>query len=874
MKKNVKKELLFTLAISLVITGVFLVVQPSFANWAARVLTGLVSAVISGLGVVVGLVIEVLIRVAQYNEFTGARAIEKGWIVVRDLANMFFILVFLIIAFATILRIESYNYKKHLPKLMLMAVFINFSKTIAGLIIDFGQVAMLTFVNGFKDIGAGNLIHMLGLTEILQLQENADISDWSILAAYILAFLYMIVALVTIIAILAVLVMRIVMIWIYVVLSPLAFLLAAFPGGKKYSSMWWSNFSKEVIVGPVLAFFIWLSFATVSITSGGGDIIKMDDITDDMTREQIEQIEASNNQVSKAATSDVFIKFIISIGMLVGGLVVSKQIGATAGSATGSALNSLNSGKKKVLGAGRFALRRTGSQLKTWGGDLVDQASDKAGMDFNLARGYKRYKTELKDRRQKKQFGIYSKTLETASKGGAKGNLAMMLTGNKAWDHFKERRLFKGMKSQGELYRGSEELKKKNKEIAHTREERGKYLSAEEKKKIQDEQSKITTRNKDIDQEIVKKEKELNSGDKSDSEKKKIEGELESLREEKSANDSQKNVLQGKLDNSIDSDPKAKEIDAKLQKLEQEKQKIDDNLKKIRTEHGSGFDLTNARIAASAGLEGEAAQKISNVQNDGDLVNIIKEAIDRKDHAMIQTAYKKLAKTGNFNELNKAFNLGTDHKGMLKLAKDKFQGEAGMTEQDSLGLLGEVGDIAKSINHFSGFGHVTMENGRWRETSSEEQETAVHIEQSKVQVQEAVRKIAHLGAGAYKTGEDGNSPHTMDNYSLSKAIIATFASKDPQYAKQLADTGNTNLINTLSANNNIEILRQNGAVEVAKVLEDIKESRKGVAKDNNVSDMIQAINLGDSSNNNKTNNQNTQNKQTNKGDQGDQGNKS
>jgi hypothetical protein len=841
MKKSVKKELLLTLAVSLVITGVFLVIQPTFASWGAKVLTGLIGAIISGLGVVLGLVIEVLVRVAQYNDFINARAIEKGWIVVRDLANMFFILVFLIIAFATILRVESYNYKKHLPKLLLMAVFINFSKTIAGLIIDFGQVAMITFVNGFKDIGAGNLIHMLGLTEILQLQEGSDISDWSILAAYLLGLLYIIVALVTIVAILAVLVMRMVMLWIYVVLSPLAFLLAAFPGGKKYSTMWWSNFSKEVIVGPVLAFFIWLSFATVSITTGGSEIVPTTRINDG---EEIKKIQESNSQISKAATSEVFIKFIISIGMLVGGLVVSKQIGATAGSAAGKALNTLNSGKNKVLGAGRAALRggmrRAGRQAKTWGGDAVDHASSKVGMDLNVGRGYKRYKSQLQQRRKEKQSKIYKQTLDTASEGGAKGNMAMMLTGDKAWDHFKNGKLFKGMKSQKKLYQGAEDLKQKNEEISKTKEERGKYMDDSEFKPILRKQRKIKKENRKIDKNIYKKKEQRDKGYKSDEEKNNLNKEIEELEGKKELNKSEHKTLESKKKNKTYDDKEATKIDNQIKELEDDKEEIKNDLESVRSKHGSGFGLTDARISAGAELEGEAGKKIANVQNDGDLVNIIKEAIDRKDHAMIQAAYKKLAKTGNFNELNKALDLGTGHDGMIKLAKDKFQGEAGMSEQESLGLLGDVGDITKSLGQFSGFGHTTMENGRWRKASQEEQSVAAYTESSKMNIQKWAREVTHLGLVSYEDGK----PHTMENSKLNKDVVALLASKDNMYAEQIGDTGNTNLINTLSTNNNIKIIEQNGAPKVAQKLREIRDSRNGEENKNiDTKEMLNSIDL-------------------------------
>ena len=54
-------------------------------------------------------------------------AIYNGWVIARDTANLFFIFILLTIAIATILQIETYGAKKLLPKLIVAALFINFS---------------------------------------------------------------------------------------------------------------------------------------------------------------------------------------------------------------------------------------------------------------------------------------------------------------------------------------------------------------------------------------------------------------------------------------------------------------------------------------------------------------------------------------------------------------------------------------------------------------------------------------------------------------------------------------------------------------------------------------------------------------------------
>jgi len=381
MKKNSNKKRAFIWLGSFLLIGLLFFVSPVEAGgewWAENVIGGIIRVLISAIGLVMVLVIKALVWVAQYNDFISSPPVEYSWTIVRDIANMFFVVVLLIISFATILNQEKYSYKTWLPKVILMAVLINFSKTICGLMIDVTQVVMLTFVNAFKGMAAGNLISNLGIIDVVTLANNRqDIGFWEIVGAYFLGLIYMIVALVVIVTMVAMLVMRMVMIWIYVALSPMAYLLSAFPGGQRYSSMWWSDFSKNLIVGPILAFFIWLSFASMAAfnpsdyqtvekttTSGlAGEILI------EGTQQRGGESSTVNDGVTNAGKLDVFIKFIISIGMLVGGLKIASEIGGAAGSIAGKGMAKLQQGaawtgkkigdfgKERIKGVGKFAVR-------------------------------------------------------------------------------------------------------------------------------------------------------------------------------------------------------------------------------------------------------------------------------------------------------------------------------------------------------------------------------------------------------------------------------------------------------------------------------------------------------------------------------------
>ncbi len=388
MKGKNKKKVFISLLALFLGAGVFFLVAPANATLGDSVgslLGSLIGWIIGALGVILVLVMQALVAVAQYSNFISSPAIMNGWKIVRDVCNMFFVLILLIIAFATILKIENYSYKKWLPKLILMAILINFSKTICGLLIDVAQVVMLTFVNAFKDMAAGNLVTNLGVADILTLADNsADVGFWAIVGAYVLGLIYVLIALVVVTTMLAMLVMRIIMIWIYVVLSPAAYLMSAFPGGQKYASQWWTEFSKNLIVGPVLAFFIWLSFVSLQTQD-----MKKDFPVDNLNTSQIaaqagisgqeDTKSASAIGATNASTPDVFIRFIIAIGMLIGGLKISQEIGGAAGGIAGKGMAKISSGAAFAGGGiGGFALGKAKAAGSAVGGAVGRSARNQS----------------------------------------------------------------------------------------------------------------------------------------------------------------------------------------------------------------------------------------------------------------------------------------------------------------------------------------------------------------------------------------------------------------------------------------------------------------------------------------------------------------
>lgn len=256
---------------------------PGFLETALLYIANIALSVAVVLSKLVIVIIQVLIPVMLYNKFSESPVVISGWAIVRDTVNMFFVIVLIAIAFGTIFGNSRFKWQQQMTRLMIFAIVINFSKTLCGLMIDFGQVVMLTFANAIREIAAGNFVQMLGMGDVYSLSSSnkifqsaatdsnatgAQAFDW--FASSIASVFMMFIVLTTMIMLLAILMYRVVMLWILIVISPLAW----FVGGAgdliksgAYAD-WWKKFICLVAIGPVLTFFLWLTL----VVAGAGNI--------------------------------------------------------------------------------------------------------------------------------------------------------------------------------------------------------------------------------------------------------------------------------------------------------------------------------------------------------------------------------------------------------------------------------------------------------------------------------------------------------------------------------------------------------------------------------------------------------------------------
>jgi len=288
-------------------------------------------------------ILRFVIEVGAYNGYIDSTAVNYGWIMVRDVTNMFFVIILLVIAFGTILGLEQYEYKKLLFKMIAAAVIVNFSRTICGLIIDFAQVIMVTFINGVAATAGGNLINMFSMQDSFKFATATGAKDFTgknVFLASLAALIFSAMAMATMFVFLIMLLARLVTLWILIVLSPLAFVLNVIPQTQKYASQWWTEFGNNVISGPIIAFFLWLAFVTAGSGNANDDIVSgLPNSNLKVDAGAVQSVGDTAAGVSKAMSWTSMASMAIAIGMLLVGAKMAQQLGVAGGAMMGKAVD-------------------------------------------------------------------------------------------------------------------------------------------------------------------------------------------------------------------------------------------------------------------------------------------------------------------------------------------------------------------------------------------------------------------------------------------------------------------------------------------------------------------------------------------------------
>ncbi len=199
-------------------------------------------------------IIQAVLSIHVYTD-TFVSVIYPGWIVLRNLCNIIFIVAIMAIAIGTLLRVDSYKSRSVLVQLILAALLVNFSLVIAQIVLGIADTVQSQFLPNNQEVirALGKDLMVAYRSDVFNLKITGYFSD------IVKQFMFLILAcgsFMVFLAIAAFLFIRMIMLWILLMLSPLAYAAGALPSTAHYRSEWWTTFLKYAFFTPIMAFFL------------------------------------------------------------------------------------------------------------------------------------------------------------------------------------------------------------------------------------------------------------------------------------------------------------------------------------------------------------------------------------------------------------------------------------------------------------------------------------------------------------------------------------------------------------------------------------------------------------------------------------------
>lgn len=390
----------------------------------------------------IGTLLEAVLSIRTFSdEF--AQVIYPAWEIFRNLGNILFILAIVAIGVATVFRINGYAVKDLLVKLIIGAILINFSLTIAQAVLGIADTLQQQFLSdGSGAVRA--IINTLFVSNIWADTPGTQLGDFSETIRIVTQFFIAFAAFFAILAITILACIRIVMLWLLLMLSPIPYVASIFPKTGGYSKDWWNKFINWALVTPAVGFMLNL---TALMTVKNRTVIQ-----DLASKSQAALNESWLNSAAFALASNIIplvflymtLKVATSFGSGAGGFV-TKTLNKTTGMAfaPAAALGGYAAGAASSVGKAATTVAKSPIILAQAGVDkLKDNAKIKyydnvekylgpknaddtkgwKGVAFNAATGgsvweaaKKKRKSDVQDRQN--LMGAYAKDARSLRKG-------------------------------------------------------------------------------------------------------------------------------------------------------------------------------------------------------------------------------------------------------------------------------------------------------------------------------------------------------------------------------------------------------------------------------------------------------------------------
>ena len=222
------------------------------------------------------------------TDTTKNNPIYEIWQKVRDVSNVCFVLVFLLIIYAQITNqgLSNYGIKSMLPRLIIGAILVNVSYWISGALVDTSNVLGSSIQQFFTDVRHGLSSHgrlgdelsWTGVTGVVLagggVLGKVVVANGGIGPSLTLLTTMLVGAIVAAIVAMVVLAMRQALITLCIIVAPLAFVAYVLPSTNKYFDKWKDLFATMLLMFPLISFIFGAAqLAGYAIIANAGDSI-------------------------------------------------------------------------------------------------------------------------------------------------------------------------------------------------------------------------------------------------------------------------------------------------------------------------------------------------------------------------------------------------------------------------------------------------------------------------------------------------------------------------------------------------------------------------------------------------------------------------
>ncbi|MEO6109517.1 MAG: hypothetical protein ABIP50_00715 [Candidatus Saccharimonadales bacterium] len=275
----------------------------------------------------------------------------NAWIIMRNVANVAFVIVFLIIIFSQLTGagITNYGVKKMLPRLVIAAILVNLSYFVCQIAVDLSNILGYSVKGALDAIGENiaSVNAVVGQTnasnpDFVGMTNSALGQAGSVLLLLSILIPIMIAGLIAIIIIVFMLIGRQAILVMLIVISPLAFVAFLLPNTQNLFTQWRKIFTTLLMMFPIISAVFGLSSLTSTILAGA------------FTENADGGVPGFINQILAAG--------VLVLPLFLVPMILKKSLDGigSIGAAMNAAGNKARSGANAVKGAGK-SLAKTGA---------------------------------------------------------------------------------------------------------------------------------------------------------------------------------------------------------------------------------------------------------------------------------------------------------------------------------------------------------------------------------------------------------------------------------------------------------------------------------------------------------------------------------